>query len=430
MKFHQKAIKFFLLATIGLLPMLLSCEKEETKPAIPESDSIYWFVNELMHTWYYWYDQVPVIDYSQYNSPEQLMNELKVDQDKWSFIGEYEEVMSYFDEGEDFGYGFYLAWDSYYNLRVIMAYENTTAYTQGIRRGYIVEEINDEHVQDISSFDAFFSIEPGSMKFKFIKPDGQVQTLTLEKEVYLLDAVFNPQVYVLDNKKIGYLAYQSFLGYSVVEFDDVFAFLKAEGINELIVDLRYNGGGYISLAQEMAEIIVPANSTGQEFISIKHNNLIRAYEDTTLFLRNHSMNLDLDRVFFITNRYSASASELVINGLEPHMEVIQIGDTTTGKPYAMYGFLFHDWLAYPVTAKSVNALGYGDYENGILPDLNLTDNHAYDWGDINDPAVVQALNYIQYGSFGNIYALKQGTGKSDILGTGKSLGQHWLIADQ
>lgn len=180
----------------------------------------------------------------------------------------------------------------------------------------------------------------------------------------------------------------------------------------------------------MAEIIVPANSTGQEFISIKHNNLIRAYEDTTLFLRNHSTNLDLDRVFFITNRYSASASELVINGLEPHMDVIQIGETTTGKPYAMYGFIFQDWLAYPVTAKSVNALGYGDYENGILPDLNLTDNHAYDWGDINDPAVVQALNYIQYGSFGNIYALKQGTGKSDILGTGKSLGQHWLIADQ
>ena len=429
-----------LILSLFVIIFIASCEKDNSpKPVdepetMSEEDSVYWFVHGLMHYWYFWNDELEVLEESEYlayDEPMDLMEDMKVDQDNWSFVDKTQTVQQHFEAGVDFGYGFYLGWDNFQQLRVFMAYENTTAYGQGVRRGWILEKIDDVAVQDITNFDDFFSMDPGTMKFTFADDQNKQKVLTLNKEQFNLDAVFNPTIFDLDGKLTGYLAYQSFLGYSEDELMNALTYFEGNDIDELILDLRYNGGGYVSIAEDLANILAPVSSIGDVFYSVRHNDNVKNEQDTTVYFQTPEIQLDLNRLFVITNEYSASASELVQNGLAPHMDVIQIGQPTAGKPYAMYGFIFQDWLAYPVTAKSVNADGFGDYESGLVPDKFVTDYNSYDWGDENDPAVKQAINYILYGSFGNIALDYKSTSSAPaLLNVGNSFKHNLLIMDK
>lgn len=407
-----------------------SCEKENLdNHVLTSEDSIYWFVDNVMNTWYYWNEDVVDLDYLAFQTPQNLMTAMMVPQDHWSFIDKMETVQSFFIEGEEFGYGFYLGRNIFNDLQVIISYNNSTAYEEGIRRGWKLLEMDDISIQEIKNFDSFFSTEPGTMKFKFLDENNLERTITLNKEQFALNAVFNEKTMDISGVKTGYFAFQSFLGYAQEELIDALSYFNAEAVEELIIDLRFNGGGYVSIAEEMANILVPSDKVGEVYYSIKHNNSKKILNYKYPF-ETHSLNLGLKRIFFITNEYSASASELVINGLEPHMNVIQIGGTTTGKPYSMYPFVFQDWLAYPVAAKSVNADGFGDYEDGLVPDKAVSDNFDYNWGDENDPAIAQAINYIRYGNFDNVAIRLKGTAKPSLPQAGNSFKRNLLILDK
>ncbi len=387
---------------IILVFVLVSCEKNEDFDS--EDRSIYSFVEQVMGEWYLWNQSLPDVNINTYSTPQDLVDAMTVEQDRWSFVDKTAVINAYFGEGEDFGFGFFLGWDEVNvdyssSLRVMFVYENTKAYTEGIRRGWTLLEIDGTPVHEVSSFATFFDAEAGSMLFKFRTNEGAEKTITLTKEKYNMNGVLYKNTYEVNNKSVGYIVYQSFLGYSEDELDTTFANFKSMNLDELIIDLRFNQGGYVSLAHEMVNTLVPQTSDGDVFIEMKHNNDRSAEFDSTYYFKLSNNNLDLDRVFFITNEYSASASELVINGLEPHMEVYTIGQTTYGKPVAMYGFEHEDWLFYPVTAKSVNANGDGDYFNGIAPDIEIYDTYHFDWGDLDDPALNQAFHFITYGSF-------------------------------
>jgi hypothetical protein len=149
----------------------------------------------------------------------------------------------------------------------------------------------------------------------------------------------------------------------------------------------------------MSEMIVPASAVGQNFLTYSHNDIVAPYYDTTYTFQENEMNLGLDRVFFITTEFTASASELVINCLEPYMDVYLIGSPTHGKPVGMYGFLFHEWLLYPITVSLKNAEGFGDFYDGLPVDYAAGEALDKDWGDETDPNIAQALYFIENGSF-------------------------------
>lgn len=420
-----------ILITLALITIFSACEKEKSDENILKSeDSVYLFVNEVMKYWYYWNNELIDVDYLSYDTPQELLSDLMVEQDRWSFIDKTAVVEQVFQAGEEFGFGFYLGVDNLYNLRVMLAYENSEAYKNGVRRGWILEEIDNVNVRDMESFDDFFSADPGTMKFKFIDESSTYHTMTLDKELFNLNAVFNTTVYDIDGKTTGYFAFQSFLGYAEQELIIALNNMKEWSVDELIIDLRFNSGGYISLAQTLADILVPTGKTSEIFYEVKHNSSRSEDEDLAVHFGSNSLNLGLEKIYFITNEYSASASELIINGLEPHMDVYTIGQTTAGKPYAMYGFQFQDWLAYPVCAKSVNADGFGDYEDGIVPDILVEDYHTYNWGDVYDPAISQAVNHIKYGSFGAVAIDFKGTSTAGIVQVGNSFKNHLLIMDK
>lgn len=387
-----------------LLFFVTSCAKDEDLGLGYGNESIYGFIEKVMDEWYLWNDMLPDVDITTYENPQDLVDAMTVEQDAWSFVDKTENVNAYFQEGEDFGFGFFLGWDEAVidyssSLRVMFIYENTQAYNKGIRRGWTLLEIDGTPVHELNSFAPFFDMEARDMQFKFRNSEGVETTIELSKETYKMNSVLYTNTYEVNSRNVGYIVYQSFLGYSSEELKSTFTNFKSLNLDELIVDLRYNQGGYISLAHEMVNTLVPLSSDGDVFITMKHNSDRSAEFDTSYHFTVTENNMDLTRVFFITNEYSASASELVINGLKPHMDVFSIGENTYGKPVAMYGFEHEDWLFYPVTAKSINADGYGDYFDGIAPDIEVFDNHHYNWGDLNDPALNQAFHFINFGTF-------------------------------
>ncbi len=412
---------------------LSSCEKVVNPDDDDSSENVYWFVDTLMRSWYYWYDQVPDVDYTLYSDPQELMDDLMVSEDYWSFIDEAEDLTSYFEEGLDYGFGFYLAWDKNDKLKVIITYNNTTAYESGIRRGWILNKIDGVQAQSLTStdFTNFFSYTSLSMEFEFITPEETTKTITLSKEYYNLNAVFEVDTFNTTKGVAGYLSYQSFLKYSKTELDSAVEVLQGQNISDIIVDLRYNSGGYNTIAEHLANMLVSGGNENATFYKLLHNDIAAPYYDTTISFSSSDLNLNLDRIFFLTNSYTASASELVINGLTPYMNVYEIGDSTYGKPYSMYGFQYNDWLAYPVCAHTVNANDYGDYTNGIVPDIIVTDNYDYDWGDENDPLIQQALNYINTESFIEESAsLKNTSAKSTTINGEKLFGKRLSIIDK
>jgi carboxyl-terminal processing protease len=431
----MKKLTQIILLLVVVMFISQSCRKDDKNDGMSSQDSVYYAVDAIMHYWYLWNDSVPDVDYLSFSTPQDLMDALKVSRDKWSFVDTEEAVSSLFEEGEDFGFGFYLGWDTETaqpttHMRVLFVYNNTDAYAAGIRRGCIIEEINGVSPLQISSFDAFFSTDPGTMTFKFIDNNGAEHSTSLTKKKYNMNGVLYSNTYTVDGKKTGYMVFQSFLGYSKSELEETIDFFKAAGITELIVDLRYNGGGYVTLAEEMANIIVPNNAVGSTFFTQKYNKYRSQENDTVIKFKSEARNLNLDRVFFITNQYSASASELVINGLDPHMDVIKIGNTTYGKPVGMDGFLFNGWVIYPVTAQSFNADGFGDYFNGLAPDKQVNDYHKYDWGDETEPALSQAFYYIANGTFDTQSMVKEAAETPEVVNDKVFRNKSFMLMDR
>jgi len=403
---NNMKLKYFLsqlLLVFSVVVIILSssssCEKDPA--GIQSEDSIYVMIDELMHSWYLWYDQVPRVDPLDYSTPSALLDVLMYKPlDKWSFVEKKEIIDSYFEEGVQFGFGFYIRFDESSNLRVIIVYEDSEAFRQGIRKGDIIKSINGTPAGQINDFTAFFSSEPATYTFEVTGSDLTTRTIQLSKEDVNLNGVLYRNIYQVSGEKTGYVVYDSFLGYTEEEVDEAFTYFKSNNITELIIDLRYNSGGYIHLTEKIAEMVLPVSANGRPLYSYIHNNLVGPMYDTTVYCSiNSELTLNLDRVFFITTDISASASELLINSLEPHMDVYLIGSPTYGKPVGMYGFLVQDWYIYPVTTQLINADGFGDFYNGLPVDKATSEGLGFDWGDENDPHLIQAFSYISDGAF-------------------------------
>jgi C-terminal processing protease CtpA/Prc len=190
--------------------------------------------------------------------------------------------------------------------------------------------------------------------------------------------------------------------------DAIFAKFKAESINHLIVDFRYNGGGFVSSAVNLASLIAPGVTQNDIFSKTKYNSFLSGFDDfqnvQTPF-RTKAQNLGNilsgNRVYILTSSRTASASELIINGLRPYMDVFLIGDVTTGKnvgsipfedeenPQNTYGIL-------PIVTQSANSQDESDYTNGFTPNISAreVEERLRPFGDINEQLLRTAISEI------------------------------------
>ena len=256
------------------------------------------------------------------------------------------------------------------------------------------------------------------------------KTVQLTKTTLSENPILIKNVITVGTKKIGYLMYNGFYADFDSQLNAAFGDFKTQGITDLVLDLRYNSGGSVRTATYLASMIT-GQFTGKVFAKQQWNTKINSYFETNdpNGLRNFFTDkigstpinsVNMSKVYILTTKSSASASELVINGLKPHINVVQIGDVTTGKNvgsvtlYDSPDFSAtnrnpkHKYAMQPIVLKIVNSDGFGDYFNGLTPthELKETISTFGVLGDVNEPLLKLAIAKIT------------GTGKMTTQSTG------------
>lgn len=361
---------------------------------------------------YLWYKTVPDnFNQGSYADPNAIMEAIRKYSDepgftnavdRWSFAmkkSEWDNVSS----GIAADFGLRLIYRDENDLRVTNVEKTSPAGKAGIRRGWKVMKINGN--SNIAYTNRQFVSDKvynsSNTSFTFEKGDGTVAEVSLVAAGYQEDPNFLDSVYTVGSKKVGYMVFNSFLGDTskvYQQFERIFDRFAQQNVGDVIVDLRYNGGGYVTMQEKLANYLAPASANGGVMMTQQYNDKLSQYNETTRFRKLGSLNLS--RIFFIVSSNTASASELLINNLKPYMDVKLVGPSNThGKPVGYFPYPVGDWYIFPVSFRTVNKNGQGNYFNGIEVAHQTADGVDKDWGSVEEASLASALKYIGSGSF-------------------------------
>ncbi len=289
--------------------------------------------------------------------------------------------------------------------RVLYVLPNSPAAACGLQRGNWISHVNGTRVTQ-NNYAALISGGACSLTIEDLIQGDSALVWKNARDVAMgasEEVEDNPiqthSVIAYKGKKIGYLHYTQFVDGTETDeqaynkqLTQLFADMKAEPVDEFVLDLRYNTGGQMSAAQVLSSLLAPESAIGKSFVDIHYNDIhIPAEVNLTLLESMKVANLNLHRLFVLTSNYTASASEAVINSLIPYLgrdKIIIIGDTTEGKPVAMQKyrdeqFSFELW---PVVAYITNAEGSADYVKGFAPDYQVKEIESVEnWKPLGDP---------------------------------------------
>lgn len=373
---------------IAILLILTACDlfigQDKDKTA---NETIY----DTFHEWYLWYDQIPKVDPNDFDSYEALIDAIRFAKDRWSFAGSYAEINNLFQRGEykGFGAGFMIDYDG--QIKITHVYHNSPFGRFGVERGWIVESINGYTVNELDEVNSALSSD-AQVEFSLISSEGLAQNLTAAKEAIQINTVLYSTIYEYNAHKVGYVVFDSFLETSKDELNKVFKILSDQNISDLIIDLRYNGGGLNSIAELLIGMVGGDKVNGQTVATILHNDK-KSYRDESIFFNYEGIKLNLEQVYFITTKATASASELVINCLDPFMTVKLVGSPTHGKPVGMYILSVEalDLAILPISFKTANSVGYSEYFEGLPVDISQIDDLSHNWGNPEEELFKAAL---------------------------------------
>ncbi|TVR68259.1 MAG: hypothetical protein EA408_13610 [Marinilabiliales bacterium] len=406
MERNRYIFTFFLLLFSASL-VLTSCRKdEEDDPAdqqrIEENTQFY----GLMRDWYYWYDKMPNINPANYASVYDVMEAIRHRPlDRWSYITSRREFESYYLESKFIGYGFGSAFDQEGNLRITFIFNTVDMYEEGVRRSWILREVNGTEIKPGVNINQLLGANEIGVtnNFLFVDPDGEQVSMTLAKDEVFMNTVLYKEVIEYDGRRIGYLVFKNFTTPSFDELEEAVNYFNTEGIDDLILDLRYNGGGQTNVANYLASIIGGAAVAGEPFAKYLYNEKKAEENNFIDSMSYEAVNFNVDRLITIATRATASASEMVINGLKPFMDVYIVGDNTYGKPMGMNAWYYGDIYAFvPVTFKIANADDFGDYFDGLVADSYVADDITRAFGDPEEASLKEALEFIATGVFSGL----------------------------
>lgn len=410
----NKKMKKILLLLVIILPLLGSCKKEilpsttEVTPAMAR-DTLYF----LMKQWYYWYNLMPTVNRESYPDPYKLLDAMMYKQlDRWSFVVDFNEYNAE-AKGSFVGHGIRIGLDQTNQARIVMIYDKSPLYAEGVRRGWIVKKVNNTDVaavlisRDATAYSNMFGPSSTTVTntFLFRKPDGTEVTISSTKAsftintVILYDTLHIKSTVTNTNVITGHLVLDSFIQPTEAELAKAFTFFSSTGVKDIILDLRYNTGGLLYVAQELASYIGGNSITGSAFATLQFNDKNQTSNQTFKFLTS-SYGMSNPRLVVITSRLTASASECVMNGLFPFLNVVSVGDTTNGKPVGMVGYpCAQKYYFFPIMFKVINSLNQGDYFTGFAPNKVAQDDITHDFNDRQETCLNEAIHYIASGNF-------------------------------
>ena len=440
----MKKLYVSLLVIVGLSFVLKSCSDDYDDVLHYRSTNE--FIWTGLNQYYFWQNKSPDlvdgkfatdVDFQNFLSnydPESLFKHLRYEPDvidKYSVIFSDYKVLeaalqgSSKNSGADFGFKRKTAGSTEVFGFVRYILPNSDASTKSIQRGDIFYAVNgvpltvdsEGRLNPSGLSDDTFTLNMADYDNGNITPNGN--TIVLIKTEYSENPVLIKNVHQVGAKKVGYLMYNGFYSNYENELNDAFAYFQGEGITHLVLDLRYNSGGSVNVATELASMIT-GQFNGQIFAKQEWNEKRMSYFNsvnpdallnkfTNTLSNGSSINsLNLTKVYVLTTKSTASASELIINSLKPYIDVTQIGDVTTGKNVGSITLYDsptfrrenvnpnHKYAMQPIVLKILNKNGVGEYSNGILPNVAVTENYGNMGvlGDNTEPLLSLALSYI------------------------------------
>ncbi len=413
------------------------CRKEEVPVVIPQADEINSFIWNGLHDYYLWNSQVTELSEPKYDKPDSLnafLNKFTDHQklftsllykykevDKWSFLVDNSKTIDDWIAGisETMGYDLMLGRigtsDDLFGF-VRYVYKDSPAEKAGVKRGDVFLKVNDQQLT-VSNYQTLlfatlnYKLGFATIANNTISPSSRTVTMTaitMQENPINKDTIF-----VFNNQKIGYLVYNGFNSDYDLQLNNVIKKFKDANINQMVLDLRYNGGGSVQSSIYLASMLYGTDAS-KVFAKAQYNaglqsyfvdkygaatlndNFVTTIEATDKNPATPITTLNLQKIYIIASDNSASASELLINGLRPHMKVTVVGTDTNGKytgsmtvkDWDEQGNVNpkHSWAMQPIVVKYANSLGVSDYINGLTPDIKAEEDFAalLPFGDPNE----------------------------------------------
>lgn len=367
------------------------------------------WVDANMRDYYLFYDQVPTLRLSDYDTAEQLITDLRVSPDRFSYVGDAALNEAFFEEGKDFGYGWRLRRRDDNSLAVALVEPESPLATAGVIRGDTLVSIDGVDVASIVSSEQADELFGTGTDTRFVTLElsdatGDLREVDVTRGQYNVKAVLENTVVDTGNARVGYLSFLTFIETAREELAEAFANLASDNIDELVIDLRFNGGGRIDVANELASRVIGNGGENRNFLRYQFNDKYQSVvsEDSLREpFKALDNSLDLARVYVLTTPSTCSASELVINGLSPYVDVITVGDTSCGKPYGTSGrYLASNCnkVMHAVEVEFVNDSGVGDYAAGLPATCAASDEYREALGDPTESLLFAALQHVSTGS--------------------------------
>jgi C-terminal processing protease CtpA/Prc len=472
--FRLLPIKFITLA-FGILIFSAACKKDPkpntvvpVSPIVPPTraeltkDSIFLYAKET----YYWNDQMPSYDAFKprsYSNNQAVLDAIRalpgtgkpfwttandpVPKEKYSFLDDGSLSTSLGGVSGDFGFSVF--YNNAEDLRIKFVSPNSPASATDLKRGYQIITLNGRSGADLSSAvqsnitfvsNAVFG-SASSVSLTVKKPDGSTHNLNIERATYANNPIFATKMFNIGSKKVAYIVYNSFTTNSRDALRNAIGKFHTDGATELIVDLRYNGGGSVATAEVFTNLLAPTSVNGQVMYTTfwtktMQDGLAKILANQPLLDANGKLqpftngvngkwatyadidyrptasagnlenfkkegSAEFNKIYFLVLGGSASASELVINNLKGVMgnNIKLIGRKTNGKPVGFFGIKIDKLVLYVPQFETKNQKNEGGYYSGLSVDKDLFDDVTKDFGDPNESLLAAALSYSDKGVF-------------------------------
>jgi hypothetical protein len=360
-----------------------------------------------MRDWYFWAgaapdpDPAPFASVADYFGALLFTGDASVPADRWSYITDTAAFDLFYGEGRTLGYGLSVnGLEGQLPLRVRLVDPGSPAAAAGLRRGDRIVSIDGRSAAELLASQDFAVLTPAKAGVRLdvvIDRGAGLVTLALEATVYELTPVPVARVLRLaDGRKAGYLLFKDFITQAEPALDAAFADFRAAGATELILDLRYNGGGRISVASRLASLVAGAAKTGAVFAELRYNAAHQSRNQTYHFADGPGP--AFTRAVVIAGRRTCSASELFVNGLAPHLPVTLIGEASCGKPFGFDPVDSCGSTFNVVNFESVNSRGEGRFYDGLGATCAARDSFTGTLGDPAEPLTASAIDWLDSGT--------------------------------
>ncbi len=369
------------------------------------------FVLDNLYAWYLWNDLLPPdINIANYATPEDLIFEVTRDfgprdangnpLDRFSFINSIEADSQFFGEGKFEGFGFSSRFLTSDDLRLTRVFTDSPAFAAGLGRGHRILSLNGRSIAEIEANEGVGAVfDEATVTFEMRPVIGSEYTVAITQDIVTIDPV--PKKRIIPNASggnVGYMELATFISTADPVFSTVFGEFVAAGVDDVIIDLRYNGGGLVSTAQLLGDFLGGFANAGLPFSHTQFNaDRAPANNSTDLFQSPPGATVNTSRLVIIATQGTASASELVTNSMESYVDVWIVGDRTFGKPVGQIGLDFCDKRMRPTSFETVNADLVGDYFDGLPVDCAAPDDLSIEVGVDADPNIIAAMEYLNTG---------------------------------